>query len=132
MATIGNVLWFVLGGAILAVFWLFISALFYITIIGIPIGRACLEFAKLSAFPFVKEIVRETDVKGPENVAGWRQVLHGILNIIWVLVAFPLTLVYFVYGIFSFITIIGIPIGIVYVRMGKFLLFPIGARVVEK
>ncbi|NQT60884.1 MAG: YccF family protein [Bacteroidetes bacterium] len=132
MSMIGNVIWFILGGAILAVFWLFIAMLFYITIIGIPIGRACLEFAKLSAFPFGKEIVRETDVKGPENVAGWRQILHGVLNIIWILVAFPLTFVYFIYGIFSFITIIGIPVGIVYTRMGKFLLFPIGARVVEK
>jgi DNA-binding MarR family transcriptional regulator len=39
---------------------------------------------------------------------------------------------YFAYGILSFITIIGIPAGIVYVRMGQFLLFPVGARVVTK
>ena len=31
-----------------------------------------------------------------------------------------------------FFTIIGIPIGIVYVRMGKFILLPIGAKVVTK
>jgi hypothetical protein len=39
---------------------------------------------------------------------------------------------YFAYGVLSFITIIGIPTGIVYVRMGQFLLFPVGARVASK
>jgi uncharacterized membrane protein YccF (DUF307 family) len=54
MTAIGNVIWFVLGGAILALFWLIIAGIFAITIIGLPIARACLEFAKSSAFPFGK------------------------------------------------------------------------------
>ncbi len=58
--------------------------------------------------------------------------LHTMLNIIWICIGLPLTLVYFLYGVFSLCTIIGIPVGIVYIRMGKFLFFPIGARVVER
>jgi len=53
MATLGNLLWFILGGAVMALTWLAIGVLFSITIVGIPIGRACFEFAKLSAFPWV-------------------------------------------------------------------------------
>jgi uncharacterized membrane protein YccF (DUF307 family) len=132
MAAIGNVLWFVFGGEVLALVWLIISGLFYLTIIGAPIGKACLEFAKLSAFPFGKEIIRETELKGEQNVPKWKRVISTILNIFWFVIGITMTAVYFVLGILSFITIIGIPVGIVYIRMGKFLLFPFGARVVSK
>jgi uncharacterized membrane protein YccF (DUF307 family) len=132
MVALGNVIWFVFGGGILALFWLIIAGLFAITIIGLPIARACFEFAKLSAFPFGKEIIRETKLKGTNNVSDIAKVVYIILNIIWFPIGLILTIAYFVYGILSFITIIGIPAGIVYVRMGQFLLFPVGARVVSK
>jgi uncharacterized membrane protein YccF (DUF307 family) len=132
MAALGNVIWFVFGGAILALLWLVIAGIFAITIIGLPIARACLEFAKLSAFPFGKEVIRETELKGINNVSGTAKTVYAILNIIWFPIGLVLTIAYFIYGILSFITIIGIPAGIVYVRMGQFLLFPVGSRVVSK
>ena len=132
MAAIGNIIWFIFGGAIAALGWLCIALLFAITIIGLPIARACFEFAKLSAFPFGKEIIRDTELKGNDNVSSISKVISIILNIIWFPLGFIMTIVYIIAGIASFITIIGIPVGIVYVRMGKFLLFPIGARVVSK
>jgi uncharacterized membrane protein YccF (DUF307 family) len=132
MAALGNLIWFVLGGEVLGLFWLIIGGVFYLTIVGIPFGRACLEFAKLSAFPFGKEIIRDTELLGKENVAIASKVLHLILNIIWLIIGIPMTIAYFAAGILSFITIIGIPVGIVYVRMGKFLISPFGARVVSK
>jgi uncharacterized membrane protein YccF (DUF307 family) len=127
-----NVVWFVLGGEILALVWLIVAGLFAITIVGLPIARACLEFAKLSAFPFGKEVIRDTELKGKDNVSDFTKVVSIILNIIWFPIGLILTVIYFIAGILSFISIIGIPIGIVYVRMGQFLLFPIGARVVSK
>ena len=132
MSLLGNIIWFVCGGLALSAAWIVIACLFCITIIGIPFGRACIEFAKLSAFPFGKEIVRETELKGSAHVSGIRQLFHLLVNILWFPIGISLTLVYFAYGVLSFITVIGIPVGIVYVRMGKFLLFPIGARVVSK
>lgn len=132
MASLGNVIWFIFGGGILSLFWLLISGLFYITVVGAPIGRACLEFAKLSAFPFGKEIISETELKGSNNVSGWKKIIHAILNFFWLCIGITLTIIYMVAGVLSFITIIGIPVGVIYVRMGKFLLFPIGTRVVSK
>jgi len=132
MAALGNVIWFVFGGEFLALFWLAAAVFFAVTIIGLPIARACLEFAKLSAFPFGKEVIRETELKGVHNVSGIARFIYIILNIIWLPVGLFLTVVYFALGIILFITIIGIPAGIVFVRMGQFLLFPIGARVVSK
>ncbi len=132
IATIANIIWFIFGGFLLGLSWYIVGFFFYLTIIGIPIGRACFEFGKLSMFPYGKKIVRETVVKGYENVSGIKKLFHVIINLIWLPFGIVYTLSYLVLGILSYITIIGIPIGIVYVRMGKFLLFPIGARVVSK
>jgi uncharacterized membrane protein YccF (DUF307 family) len=132
MAAIGNVLWFILGGAVLALFWLIVSALFYITILGAPIGRACFEFAKLSAFPYGKEVIRDTELRGNSNVSGFAKVVRVILNIIWIPIGISTTIAYFALGLLYGITIIGIPIAVVYIRMGKFLIVPFGARVVSK
>ncbi|MFP3041701.1 hypothetical protein LQZ19_07745, partial [Treponema primitia] len=132
MSALGNVIWFVFGGAILALVWLLVAGLFAVTIVGLPIARACLEFAKLSAFPFGKEIIRDTELKGKTHVSGISKVVSIILDIIWFPIGLVLTIIYLAAGILSFISIIGIPVGIVYVRMGAFLLFPIGARVVSK
>ncbi|GAB6393454.1 MAG: YccF family protein [Treponematales bacterium] len=132
MATIGNVIWFVFGGELMALAWLVFAGIFAVTVVGLPIARACLEFAKLSAFPFGKEVIRDTELKGAGNVSGFSKVVSLILNIIWFPIGLCLTVIYLVLGIVSFVTIIGIPVGIVYVRMGAFVLFPIGARVVSK
>jgi uncharacterized membrane protein YccF (DUF307 family) len=132
MAALGNLIWFVFGGAFLALIWLLMAGLFAITIVGLPIARACLEFAKLSAFPFGKEIIRDTELKGDKNVSTFSKIISILLNIIWFPIGLILSMVYFLLGIISFITIIGIPVGVVYVRMGAFVLFPTGARVVSK
>ncbi len=132
MSSIVNIIWFIFGGFLLGIIWYLVGILFYITIIGIPIGKVCFEFGKLSMFPFGKSIIRETELKGSKNVSGIKKVFQFIINVIWLPFGLFFTLVYFVLGIISFITIIGIPVGIVYVRMGKFILFPVGARVVTK
>mgnify|MGYP000885090861 CR=1 FL=1 len=132
MTTLGNLLWFILGGAVVALTWLVIGILFCVTIVGIPIGRACFEFAKLSAFPYGKEIIRETELKGKRHVSlAWR-IVNFVLNLIWFPIGLSLTLTYFFLAVVYALTIIGIPIAVVYVKMGKFLFAPAGCRVVSK
>ena len=132
MSTLGNLLWFILGGGILALFWLLIGVVFSITIVGMPIGKACFEFAKLSAFPYGKEIIKEAKLKGKQNVSAFRKIINLVLNIIWFPIGLVLTLVYLFLAIVYTATIIGIPVAVVYVRMGKFLISPIGCKVVTK
>ena len=83
MSALGNLIWFIFGGEVLAAFWLLLAGLFYITIIGAPLGRACLEFAKLSAFPFGKEIVREKELNSIEDFPTWKKVINSVLNVLW-------------------------------------------------
>ena len=56
MKFLGNVLWFIFGGAVSGLSWLLLGCLWCITIIGIPIGRQCFKFTGLAFFPFGKEI----------------------------------------------------------------------------
>ena len=125
-----NVVWFVFFGWTSALIIIIFSVIMAITIIGYPIAKSLFEFAKLSAFPFGKEVIRETDLKGKINVSSLRKIGGIISNIIWFPIGLFLALVFLLLGIISFLTIIGIPIGIVYVRMAGFILRPVGAKVV--
>ncbi|WP_320672026.1 YccF domain-containing protein [Patulibacter defluvii] len=56
-STLGNVLWFVLGGWWLAIVHVVTGALLCLTIIGIPLGIANFKLISVSARPFGREIV---------------------------------------------------------------------------
>ena len=129
MAGFGNFIWFIFGGFIHGLIWLLLAGIFAITIIGLPLARACLEFAKLAAFPFGKSIVRDTDLT---NVSQVSKTVSIILNFIWFPFGLIITILYFALAVAFCVTLIGIPFGIAYARMGKFSLFPIGARVISK
>ena len=132
MATLGNILWFLFFGWWSALLYLLEGCLCCITIIGIPIGKALFQYAKLMAFPFGKTIVRETTIKGKENVSVVRRVFGTIANIIWL----PFGLVNFLAMIGQIvvcaITIILIPVAVVLARSCKFLFWPIGAKVITQ
>ena len=127
-----NIIWFVIFGWASALSYLLFGALMYITIIGIPIGKALFNLSKLCAFPFGKEVIREVELKGSENVGNARKTGGILLNIIWFPFGLFLSISHLILGIIAFITVIGIPVGIVMVRLAKFILFAIGAKVVSK
>ncbi|WP_246703957.1 YccF domain-containing protein [Rhizobium sp. P38BS-XIX] len=85
MRFVGNIIWFVFGGAILALLWLFGALIFAVSIIGLPISRGAIEMAKLSAFPFGKDVVhvRELDGKGLTAVTALTGTIGFIANIVW-------------------------------------------------
>ena len=60
MNSIGNILWFILGGFIIALIYFIVGLLMCITIIGIPWGLQHFKMALGSIFPFGKEIRRQS------------------------------------------------------------------------
>ena len=132
MRTLGNILWFCLGGFITGTFYILLGALLCLTIIGIPIGKAMFQYGILMYFPFGKVIVRETFVKGKENVSMIRRVGGVILNIIWFPFGLGMLIANLGLMLACFLSIIFIPVGIVVARSSVFLLTPIGARVITK
>lgn len=83
-------------------------------------------------FPFGKQIVRETFVKGEENVSSIRKVGGTIANVIWFPFGFIAMLFSLAEMLVCFLSIIFIPVGIVLARSCYFMLFPIGAKVITK
>lgn len=53
---IANIIWIFCGGLGLAISYVFVGVLCYITIIGIPFGKQCFKLATLSLTPFGAKI----------------------------------------------------------------------------
>jgi len=51
MRAIGNLLWLVFGGGILGLAWWVVGAGCFLSVVGIPWGRACLVMGTFSFFP---------------------------------------------------------------------------------
>lgn len=118
MTFLGNLLWFICGGIIEWFGWVVAGLLWCITIIGIPIGKQCFKFAKLSAFPFGKEVV----------YGGGAGSL--LLNIIWLMVTgLPMAVTSVILGAIMYVTIIGIPFGKQFFKLAKLSLMPFGSSI---
>ena len=64
MRAIGNLLWFVLGGALMGLAWWLVGVLALLTIVGIPWARACFVIGKLSFLPFGREAIGRDELHG--------------------------------------------------------------------
>lgn len=118
MGCLGNLLWFIFGGIISGLSWFLTGCLWCITIIGIPIGVQCFKFAKLSFFPFGKEVEFEGGA------------VSLLVNIIWLIISgIPMAVEFAVMGCILCITIIGIPFGLQMFKLAKLALLPFGSQV---
>lgn len=118
--TIGNIIWILLGGILTAIGWALAGVVFYITIVGIPLGRQAFKMASLTLAPFGKTIIYGGGA--PSTIA----------NIVWVvLIGIWEALAYLAAGCLFCITIVGIPFGIQLFKMAKLSLLPFGAQVVD-
>lgn len=121
MRFLGNILWFLLGGIGLGLSWALSGCLWCITIVGIPVGVQCFKFARLSFFPFGKEVV----------YGGSAPSL--VLNIFWLIITgIPMAVSSALLGVLFCITIIGIPFGKQYFKFSKLSLMPFGAEIRSK
>ena len=118
MSMLGNILWFVLAGFWLGISWFLAGLLCYATVIGIPLGRQCFKIARLSFFPFGKEV---TYGGGAPSL---------IANIVWIVcLGFALAVEAAIIGVVLCITVIGIPFGLQCFKLAKLALMPFGAKI---
>lgn len=118
MKILGNIVWFILGGFISWLSWIVIGILWSITIIGIPVGKQCFKFAKMSAAPFGKEI--QFSDRGSSF----------LFNIVWLILGgFVMVVEEIGLGILFCLTIVGIPFGLQHFKHAKLALLPFGATI---
>ncbi len=117
MRLIGNIIYFIFGGFVQALGWYFFGLLLCITIIGIPFGKQCFKWGKLSFAPFGKKV--ELDYTA-----------HPIVNTVWLVFAgIPMFISGLTSAISLCITIIFIPFGLQAFKFAILSLAPFGAKV---
>lgn len=130
MRTLANILWFILGGAVMGLAWWLAGLLAFISIVGIPWGRACFVIGEFTFFPFGKEAVSRDVISGRSDIGTGCLGLIG--NVIWFVVAgFWLALGHLGSALLCFVTLIGIPFGIQHIKLAGLALAPIGKTIVR-
>jgi uncharacterized membrane protein YccF (DUF307 family) len=122
MKTIGNLVWLIFGGIVIAVQYFIGSILLMLTIVGIPFGIQTMKMAALALWPFGR------DTRVHSRASGC---LYVLMNIIWLICGgLFIAVTHAVLGVILCITIIGIPFGMQHFKMTSIALTPFGRDIV--
>jgi len=131
MRAIANFLWFILGGFLMGLAWWLVGMVAFVTIVGIPWGKACFVIGQFTFFPFGKEAISRKELNHEDDIGTGGLGVLG--NIIWfVFAGIWLAIGHVVSALLSFISIIGIPFGIQHLKLAGISLSPIGKTIVTK
>ena len=118
MKFLGNILWLILGGLLVAAIYFIVGLLFCITIIGIPFGVQLLKFGVFALWPFGTEVVDGSSASGCLSIG---------MNIVWILLGWwEIAAIHLFFGLICCVTIIGIPFGLQHFKMAWLSLLPFG------
>ncbi|MDZ7316006.1 MAG: YccF domain-containing protein [candidate division KSB1 bacterium] len=121
MSFLGNLLWILLGGFIIALEYLVGGVLICLTIIGIPFGLQCFKLALLALFPFGREIVSKPTSSG---------CLGTLFNIIWLFIGgIWIALTHLIFALLLAVTIIGLPFAKQHAKLATLALTPFGKEI---
>ena len=123
MKLLGNIVWLVFGGIIIAIQYCIGSLLLMITIVGIPFGIQTLKMASVALWPFGKETKLHSRASG---------CLYIIMNLIWLIFGgLWIALSHAVFGALLCLTIIGIPFGLQHFKLTAIALSPFGRDIMK-
>lgn len=131
MRTIGNLIWFIFGGLIMGLAWWILGLLAFVTIIGIPWGKACFVIGQFTFLPFGREAISRKDLHQKDDIG--TGALGTLGNIVWFIFAGVwLAIGHLISAAACFVTIIGIPFAFQHLKLAGIALFPIGQTIVTK
>lgn len=121
MSVLGNVLWILTGGILIALWYALGGLVLCLTIVGIPFGMQLFKLAWLSLFPFGKEILSTSFASGCLGV---------LMNVLWILVGgIELVITHLVLALILAVTIIGLPFARQHIKLARLALMPFGSRI---
>jgi uncharacterized membrane protein YccF (DUF307 family) len=124
MSLIGNLIWFIFGGLLLGIGYLFGGMVLCFTIVGIPFGLQIMKLGLFAMWPFGGEVVPGNNASG---------CLPLLLNVLWIICGgIEVALTHLALGIVFSITIVGIPFGMQHFKLMMLALMPFGHEVVHK
>jgi len=123
MKILGNIIWLLFCGFVIAIEYLIGSIFLIITIVGIPFGVQTLKLAGLAIWPFGR------DTRVHSRASGC---LYIIMNVIWLLFGgIWIALTHVIFGLLLCITIVGIPFGMQHFKLTALALTPFGRDIVN-
>jgi uncharacterized membrane protein YccF (DUF307 family) len=123
MNILGNFVWLIFGGIIIAIEYFIGSILLMITIVGIPFGIQTLKMSAMAIWPFGRETRVQSRASG---------CLYILMNILWLLCGgLWIAITHFIFGAILCITIIGIPFGLQHFKLTAIALSPFGRDIVN-
>ena len=123
MSLIGNLIWFIFGGLLLGIGYLFGGIVLCLTIIGIPFGLKVMKLGLFAMWPFGGEVVPTEKASG---------CLPLLLNVLWIIFGgIEVAIAHLTLGVIFCITIVGIPFGMQHFKLAMLALIPFGHEVVR-
>ncbi|MDO5442449.1 MAG: YccF domain-containing protein [Bacteroidia bacterium] len=117
MSTLGNILWLILGGLIVALAYMAVGLLVCCTIIGIPFGIQLIQLGAFALKPFGREVTFKQN-------AGC---LSLVFSVLWIVCGWwEIAIVHLILACVLAITIIGIPFAKAHWRLMKLSFMPAG------
>lgn len=121
MKFLGNILWLILGGLLVAIYYWIVGLLTCVTIIGIPFGIQLIKMGTFALWPFGHEVTSAPNDSG---------CLAIIMNVIWLLIGgVEIAMIHLTFGAVLCVTIIGIPFGLQHFKMAFLALVPFGKQI---
>ena len=118
MKFLGNVLWLLLGGLLVAAYYFIFGLLLCITIIGIPFGFQLIKMAGFALWPFGRDVHSDVTDGGCLSI---------IMNVLWILLGgIEVAMIHVTFGLVCCITIVGIPFGMQHFKMAILAFVPFG------
>jgi len=118
MKFLGNIIWLVVGGLLIALIYYLVGLILCITIIGIPFGVQLFMLGTYALWPFGHKVVFKPDEPG---------CLSTVMNLLWILMGWwEVAALHLVCGLLFCITIVGIPWGLQHFKMMVASIFPFG------
>jgi uncharacterized membrane protein YccF (DUF307 family) len=123
MNILGNLIWLIFGGIIIAFEYLIGSLILMITIVGIPFGIQTLKMAAIAIWPFGRDTRVHTRASG---------CLYILMNVLWLITGgLWIAATHAIFGILLCITIIGIPFGLQHFKLTAIALNPFGRDIIN-
>ncbi|TCO11041.1 YccF domain-containing protein [Natronoflexus pectinivorans] len=121
MKILGNLIWLLFGGLIIAIEYFLAGLVLCITIIGIPFGIQAFKLGLTAIWPFHAKLVPNARSGGCLGV---------ILNLIWIVFfGIWIALTHIFWGLILFITIIGIPFANQHFKLATVALTPFNYKI---
>jgi len=123
MKILGNLIWLLFGGIIIAIEYFIGSLILMLTIVGIPFGLHTLKMGSLSIWPFGRTSRMEPQASG---------CLYILMNVLWLICGgIWIALTHAFFGVLLYITIIGIPFGNQHFKLTEVAINPFGRRIIH-